>query len=785
MDSRLKNICNNPAVSDALKASYGCPNIRTNAMRQKLRKQHKMPSLPGGGAADIDYKSPGMGRVGPVRRKLAAGDIGTDPGILPPGVGGISDVGRAGLGGVGGQAVAGGGVLSQSADAFEPIELISGETMQGLRQGISTYFSGGYGGAAAEEGGLEMSDIPTSLTSVLDYNPITRRGTMPEERINPYENLEPPSIPDPVVEPEPVAELPEVPESVMSSIQNLFGEQATATMEAVPETTEATMETGLLAEETADVAIDLSAYATAETTAIGMGAVEGAGEAGLTGFAAEAGAEAAGEAAIGGAAAIAGEEAGVAAGALAGGLALGPETLGASIVIGGLIAGITAIFAGSKRKFDPKHPQAYRVHGGKEGRDLAKKFDKDPATKKYADWIRDPNQNVFLVVLDKLGDNGKHIVQVVKQMDADGLAQAQATLERNPDAYKGYDPSVLKALGLNPNLSTQSWDKDPKSLWRDDGITQPTDEQISKANTDIDKLNTDLTNLAIFKKNKKLLDDGTYKGTDKDAMLVKLKQFAFDNHIDFDSGKLMTPDQISKLDPNSRVKDFVAPKITGKDIMDKMRKKLGGDQSVEFSQSEMNWLTSQGWVDGKSNNSTLDMINQNLIYKASMDKYNQMPDGTDKKYFYQQVQGWLWDHNMNPDGTYMNPDQIKNKGTKPPAVPPDVQKSYDENKAKYDKDKADYDKAYADYQDKLDKYKSVRDLLDQRDNLHNQLVSKYGKGEDTSDVQKQIDDLNDQIGAAMSGSKDTPSQPDPKQLHAAVAPIRRQQAIKQVASNPN
>ena len=787
-----QNICNDPKVSTAEKVKHGCPGYSDRAsdfltQKRKIRHNHKMPTgglIPDAGP-DISR------RVGPIRRKLA--DIGTDPGILP----GRGNAGRI----AGGTTIGAGGVLGAGigvSGAFEPIELISAETMQGIRQGISSYFSGG-AGEVAGEGGLEMSEIPTSLTSILDH-PI--RGEIPAESPTPYEPplepLEPIQVPDaptsifdPPTAPEPVAEapgeLPEVPESVMSSVKNLLGDEASATME-IPEggmeASEFSTELGL--EEMGDIAIDLSAFGSAETVAAGMGAIEGGAEASVAGFAAEAGAEAAGEAAGVAAGAIAGEEAGVAAGALAGGLALGPETLGVSIVIGGLIAGITAIFAGSKEKFNPKHPQAYRIHGGKEGRDLAKKFDKNDATKKYSDWIRDPTQNVYLVVLNKIGDNGKHIVQVVKQLDSDGLAKAQAALEKDPNAYKGYDPSVLKALGLNPDLSTKPWDKNPTTLWRDGGIPQPSQDDVNKASADLDQLNKDLTNQAIFKKNKDALDRGDFKGADKVAMRNQLIKFAYDNNIDFTTGKLMTPEQIANKSHIPPIPQVI-PESSAKDVLDKMRKRLDGDKSIEFSKAEIAWLKAQGFDDIHSDKGTLDMINQNLIYAASKKKLDSMPEGTDKAYFKQQILGWLWDHNMTSDGKYMNPDEIKNKGARPPSVPPELQKEYDDQRAKYEADKSAYDKKYSDYQDKLDTYQQFRDLMTQRQTIQAELDHKRNKGLDFSDERDQLEKITDQINNAYdklqsgSGEPDDAKKTNPKQIAMAVAPIRRQVAMKQVS----
>ena len=782
-----QNICNNPSIPIAEKMQLGCPGYEKNLQQVRKPRGHRM--VIGGGL--IPRELPGIdNRVGPIRRRLPG--IGDDTRIFP---GGKDNTGQiAGGTTIGGAGVLGGGV---AMSGFEPIEVVSAETMAGIRQGISSYMSGG-GQALTDEGGLELQEL-----GAMDAMNI-ERGVMPGEgpAPTPYEPLEPlepiqmpdlpPSIFDAPVEPTPIAPepaaLPEVPESVLSSVKNLLGDQATATMEVPEEGAEAsefTTELGL--EEIGDITMDVGAYGAAETTAIGLGAVEGGTEASVAGFAAEAGAEVASEAAIGTAAAIGGEEAGIATGALAGGIALGPETLGLSVVIGGLIAGITAIFANSKEKFNPKHPQAYRIHGGKEGRELAKKFDEHDNTKKYADWIRGPG-NVYLVVLGKLGDNGKHIVQVVKQLDSDGLAKAQAVLEKNPDAYKGYDPNVLKALGLNPNLSTQSWNKDPNTIWRDDGINRPTNDEISKATDDINKLDKDLTNQQIFKNNKEALERGDFKGSDKTAMENKLKRFAYDNNIDYLTGKLMTPEQIANKSPIPPI-PTVIPKITQKDVLDKMRKKLDGDNSIEFSKGEMDWLKSQGFVEGQSNKGTLDMINQNLIYKSWMDQYNSMADGNDKKYMYQQIQGWLWDHNMNPDGTYMNPDQIKNKPPRPSNVPPDIQKEFDDRKAEYEKNKAAYDQKYQEYQKKLEQYKTVKDLEVERQAVQAELDHKRNRGEDFSD---EIDKLKE-IGNKMADIHDTnpkpdaPQQPDPTSpaLNAAVSPIRRQQAQKAIASGGN
>jgi len=53
--------------------------------------------------------------------------------------------------------------------------------------------------------------------------------------------------------------------------------------------------------------------------------------------------------------------------------------------------------------------------------------------------------------------DGHHIL--VSQLGKDGLIQSALDLQRNPSAFKGKDPYVLAAMGLNPSLATKPYKK--------------------------------------------------------------------------------------------------------------------------------------------------------------------------------------------------------------------------------------------------------------------------------------------------------------------------------------
>ena len=171
--------------------------------------------------------------------------------------------------------------------------------------------------------------------------------------------------------------------------------------------------------------------------------------------------------------------------------------------------------------------------------------------------------------------------------------------------------------------------------------------------------------------------------------------------------------------------------------------------------------------------------------KANLGKYSGMPDSDDKKYFYQTILRYAWEHNMNPDGSFMNPTQIANKGAEPGKIPQDLQDKYDKDKADYDKNKEKYDKASQDYKDRLDTFKGIQDLLLERQTLQSKIDGARNSGQDDSQLQDDMDELNDKIGdeyQKMSDKKDESSDGKPKDtsnpnIVKAVAPLRRQQAM--------
>ena len=260
------------------------------------------------------------------------------------------------------------------------------------------------------------------------------------------------------------------------------------------------------------------------------------------------------------------------------------------------------------------------------------------------------------------------------------------------------------------------------------------------------KLNKDLQAQSVWKKYQDALRSNKYQGADRDAMKHKLLQWSYDHGLDPSTGKLLTPDQISKR--SARPGNYIAPTVTGQDIIDKMKKKLAGDKSVELSQSEVRYLKSIGFDPETGSLGNLYASIQVQVMKSNLKKYNAMPDGDDKKYYHQSILRYAWEYNMTPDGSgngYLNPDEIKNKGSEPPEIPPDIQAGFDKDKADYENKKQQYDKDFQKYQQKLAKYSAFQDLRVQQMNAQNLVDKLRNTGKDYDDAQSKLDEINTKI----------------------------------------
>ena len=695
--------CNDPKLSYAEKEALGCFTGRSAVVKKGNAPRHHraMPIDPIGGGV-VPFVGPRIkpGKAPPSRRKLPVTPYD------PRSRGGKSaKIAEAG----GGAAIAGGIIPNFKLPEMNP----------------ETY--------------MQMEDPGIEMSSMLDGG--GEAANFPMQRIDPYENLIKPDAPQPV-DPslDPIDPIVNVPDPINPSSGETFESSYDLSADA-----DVLIDVGLDDAELDALNAQVAEWTRAQTLVEG---IEGSGEgsADIAEFAADAVEEevagATAEEAAAEAALIGGEEAGITTGALAGGLALGPETLGASVLLGGAVAGLMAAFTKSPPNL--KHPKANRI-AGKDRDSMIKKLDKDPKNSGVVKVLRQDGP-VFLVVLNSLDKKtGKHAIRIVHQLDTAGLAKAKATLELNPNAYKGVDVVILDAMGLSKKL-TEGWNGTDNLYRLEAGQKPPTDSDVQKAKDEQMKLNKSLQAQSVWKKYQDDLKNNKYQGADRDSMTRKLLQWSWDHNLDPKTGKLLTPDQISKR--GDRPSDFVPQSITGQGIIDKMQKKLAGDSSIELSQSEVRYLKSIGFDASTGDIGALYRSIQNEVMSTNLKKYSNMQDSDDKKYFYQSILRYAWEHNMKPTGGYLNPDEIRNKGLEPPKIPPDLQDQYDKDKSDYEAHKDQYNKDFQKYKDKLKNYSAFKDLRVKQQAFQNQVDAARNTGGDPSTAQAQLDKINQKISDA-------------------------------------
>jgi hypothetical protein len=379
-----------------------------------------------------------------------------------------------------------------------------------------------------------------------DWNEVAEERRPLMEEPEPFED---PGLSEPMeieMTERPIA--PEAPEMVEPEVPELFPEINPAEpppietdfpiegMEGL-ETAEAeALETQLGATETLGEAFgeaDVVAGSEIELATLGelgeageiAGGVAEAGEAGI------AGAELA-EAGLAGAGALAGAE---------GGLALAPETLGLSVAVGAIAGALIGIFA-HKHKPKTKYPNPGDVKelDAKTKKQMIDQMNKDNKDGKYDKSIANlqGKGDWYLATTQVKDKDGHYRNALVKRLTPDQLAKAQLTLQHNPKAYKGTDPAILEAMGLNPELS-----KGGSKDFFADGVSPPNQQQLAKAQQNRDRSLAVITPIATYKKNQKKLD--TLSGEDKEIFQKVLEQYAWDNNLNAD-GTPMTKEQISK-----------------------------------------------------------------------------------------------------------------------------------------------------------------------------------------------------------------------------------------------
>ena len=368
------------------------------------------------------------------------------------------------------------------------------------------------------------------------------------------------------------------------------------------------------------------------------------------------------------------------------------------------------------------------------------KTQKDKLQKQVKDAIKEGgNESIYnpkvLDLQDKIqrtqnqiDKGGFYPTSIVKEANAADLAKFSAMLELNPNVFTTTDPNVLEAMGLNPDLS-KGWDG--KSPIIRDGTAHGgevnramIDAQKDFAKADISKAQAS----AMWVQNNKTLQGMTPGTPEYNYFKSQLDHLAWLKGLDPATGAATgTPKggaEPKVLDP---------PKTSYTDIAAKVQAIEDGGK-YNLTAAEQDYLTGLGY-DVHYSRTSIKQFTASLQYKADLAMIND-PTKTSpaqKPYYLQQLRQYAWANGLAADGTPLDKGQ-QQAGSKPKDVPQNMIDSYNKAKAQYDRDKEDYNK-----------YQGLRDLMYRRQELAHQADVAISNNQDTSELDKQLDDINAQI----------------------------------------
>jgi hypothetical protein len=378
-----------------------------------------------------------------------------------------------------------------------------------------------------------------------------------------------------------------------------------------------------------------------------------------------------------------GTEAGVDAAVAGTSLEMAGATLGASIVIGGLIA----IAAGGKGHHDIKKPGIHQLEG--HDRRVARRvlelklenaiYDKnDQKTidgyKKAIGQLRSGGPVYVVTMQNKV--NGKYPTVITHKLSEYGFANAIVTVQQNPNAYKGVDPNILAAMGLNSNL-TNGWDGKSPIIADNHNVDSGTYE---KAKEQLNTYTDILKAQEVLKNNIKTLD--TLNGDDRTAFESKLKQYCYDNNISYPDGKPLTPDQISNK--GDRPSDFTN-NVKGSEILAKaaryqmeIKEWYSGKPIPKnpLSKAEIDYLKKLGYDPHDPIKFSIAQLKNRLTYEENLKKADTMT-GDSRLYYLQKLKQYAYDHNLDTNGNSL-PAGTKSTGNRPSDIPPEIEKEYEQ-----------------------------------------------------------------------------------------------------------
>ena len=136
-----------------------------------------------------------------------------------------------------------------------------------------------------------------------------------------------------------------------------------------------------------------------------------------------------------------------------------------------------------------------------------------------------------MVTLQTKNKQGSHPILITHKLDDKGFANAIVTVQQNPNAYKGKDPSLLAAMGLNPDLA-KGWNGKAPIIADNHNIDQGLYQQ---AKDTLQKQTTLMQHQQVLANNKKTLDNLT--GQQYVDFKNKLQTYAKQKNIDYTTGK--------------------------------------------------------------------------------------------------------------------------------------------------------------------------------------------------------------------------------------------------------